>query len=75
MSVYPNPVHDHFTVELEAVSSVVQVHIADVMGKVIHSETMQNAQSIPVYFSATPGVYLVSVSTDQGRAIHKLIKK
>jgi len=75
ISVYPNPARDHFTIELETVSSAVKVDITDVMGKVIHSETLLNIQSIPVYFNATPGIYLVSVSTDQGRAVHKLIKQ
>lgn len=75
ISVYPNPVRDNFTIELENISTTVKVDITDITGKVIYSETTPNTQTIPVYFSATPGVYFVSVSTDEGRAVHKLIKQ
>jgi sugar lactone lactonase YvrE len=65
ISVYPNPVHGSFTVNVEQVSGDINISVVDVVGRVVATRTVaQTAARLQVFDTKdfAPGVYFVKVA-------------
>ncbi|MDR0686467.1 MAG: CotH kinase family protein [Dysgonamonadaceae bacterium] len=73
LRVFPNPVSESVTVEAE--SPITSIVVSDISGRaVIRATAGSNSESISTA-RLTSGIYLLTVETEQGRTVKKIIKK
>lgn len=72
IEIYPNPTQDNFTIETTD-NRILEIHIYSVSGKLIYS-TQPNNPKLEVNTTIfKPGLYLISVQTENGQVYKKLI--
>lgn len=72
LSIYPNPAQNHFSISNKGNNKVMHVEIRNLAGQLVIQMTPENNR---VNISdLKPGIYLVTVKTNQGSATKKLIK-
>lgn len=81
-SVFPNPFQDQLTVQYDlATDSEVSIQLYDALGariRTIQAQTTENAGTQVHQMQIAdlvPGIYFLSVETNVGRSLHKVIKK
>jgi hypothetical protein len=76
ISVYPNPANDFISITLNSTATLKEIKILDLTGRTIDMESFQKGENnIRIIVSDYPsGVYLISVTTDQGTKVRKFIK-
>jgi len=81
IGLYPNPASDFVTVTFYSKGSArTKIHITDLQGKKVHEEVYKNNQfglnTKRINITWIPkGIYLVSLSTDQGSSLMKMVVK
>lgn len=76
--IYPNPTRDVFTLELlhPSESRKVLVEIHSILGERVFSSEMKILHQQEISLEGhSPGLYFIRVSTDQKRAVKRLIKR
>lgn len=74
ISFYPNPVHDQLTIQLKDQNQQLAVEITTVNGQLVYANpTLVNGDVLSSK-SWKAGVYLLSVTTDRGRSVFRLVK-
>jgi hypothetical protein len=76
--VYPNPFTESFTIEIPHTDAKCFVHLTDITGRVIFSEsifTQNESEHIIALENIIPGIYFLSLQSTAGRETVKLIKK
>ncbi|MBL0051891.1 MAG: T9SS type A sorting domain-containing protein [Bacteroidetes bacterium] len=74
ISLFPNPVTNHLTIDLPNANKKVEVTIADVTGKIIYSTTSSETQKIEVNTQDfAEGVYVVQIQSADFIAMKKLV--
>ncbi len=71
--LYPNPASQYFNIELQT-EMMATYHIVDGNGKQLQYGTVENLQPIDIG-ALQNGVYFVTITSAQGKAIYKLIKE
>lgn len=63
MNLYPSPNNGSFTIEMNGNSAVdvYTLEIIDVMGKVVHTQSLSGSSSYHVRFNAAPGMYYAHI--------------
>jgi len=76
ISVYPNPANDFISINLNSTATLKEIKILDLTGRTIDTKFFQKGENnIRIIVSDYPsGVYLISVTTDQGTKVRKFIK-
>lgn len=80
LSVYPNPFRDILTVEIDLKrQSDLQLKLYDVSGKLIQSRSLDKVnvglQQITLdYATLGDGMYLLSIETDEGKTVRRVVK-
>ena len=76
ISVYPNPVNDFVGINLNSTAILKEIKILDLTGRTIDTKSVQKGENnIRIRVSDYPsGVYLISITTDQGTKVRKFIK-
>jgi len=64
-NLYPNPTHELFTIEFDAVQTVVEVTVSNVTGQLIHQQKFQNQSLLELAIQQLAGIYFVTVKTPQ----------
>lgn len=72
--IYPNPVGDVVTIEMEGNNEEVQFEIINALGQVVHSGLIQGRHTI-IMRELNSGIYIVRVTIDESHLLKKLIKK
>ena len=72
--VYPNPSNGELTVNLARSFSQVEVSVNDMQGRLVQQHSGEG-QNFSFMLNTVPGIYLVSVRTDEGVAVFKVIRK
>lgn len=73
--IYPNPNKGNFNIDLGKVYKSAKVEISNIYGKLIYAESISNKQLISLSINQTFGVYLITITADERRAVFKLIKE
>ena len=73
--VYPNPTSGNFSVDLGAAYENSQITIIDISGKLIDSKTITQSQTLNLSIEEPAGIYIVSIQTDDKKAVIRLIKE
>jgi hypothetical protein len=76
MGIYPSPAKDELNIELEEYASLAQVVVTDVAGrKVMESRIVNDRRTSLNIAPLAKGVYFVEVSSDDKKAVQKVIKQ
>jgi hypothetical protein len=77
ISIYPNPVNDFIGINLNSTATLKEIKILDLTGRTIDTKSVQKGENnIRISVSDYPsGVYLISITTDQGTKVRKFIKR
>jgi Secretion system C-terminal sorting domain len=74
--LFPNPVSNSFSVSTTNGSSINQIQITDINGRVVNNTIVDGLKSTEINSSdLTTGIYFVKVSSDIGSATTKLLKQ
>lgn len=74
VSVYPNPANDNLFVELDSKTKNAQITISDLSGKLIINNILLNQNNIDIS-GLQLGMYMLTVSTENGSETVKFIKQ
>jgi len=69
ISVYPNPVHDHFQILYQGEATKLSITVTDMNGRVIFEQLTNDKQMMVNTNSWLKGVYLVRVSNDKNASV------
>jgi uncharacterized repeat protein (TIGR03803 family) len=75
ITLYPNPSDGSFSIDLGWNYPKAEITITELDGRIIRKDFVLNKQIMDLQISASPGVYLVTVSAENERAIFKILKK
>jgi hypothetical protein len=75
LKVYPNPTIGNFTIDLGDVYKNTVVFITDISGKMIDSKTISQSQVLYLSIEEPAGMYIISIQSDNKKAIIRLIKE
>lgn len=75
-SVYPNPANDIVTISNDANFAINAVTVSDLNGRTVKSVKLNGESSAQVNVSdLAAGIYMMDISSDQGTATKKIVKK
>jgi len=74
VSVYPNPANDNLFVELDSKTKNAQITISDLSGKLIINTKLSNQNNVDIS-GLQLGMYMLTVSTENGSETVKFIKQ
>jgi hypothetical protein len=74
IDLYPNPNNGSFMLDLRKPAADVSLLVTDMTGRVIWTGTSQHAQQIPVQFDSPAGMYILTIQTENYRAVKSLMK-
>lgn len=72
-SVFPNPHHDYFEVQLNDVSSA-QIQIINLSGQTVYSKAFARNESIQIQLNQPAGIYLMRVITEETTQVVRIVK-
>jgi len=75
IKVYPNPTIGNFSIDLGAMYKNTQILITDISGKLIDSKTISQSQILNLSIEEPPGIYIISIQSDDKTAIIRLLKE
>jgi hypothetical protein len=74
ITLFPNPTEGHSTIYLDKIYSNVVVIVSSIDGRIIQKENISDAQKINLKLINSSGVYLVSITSGNEKAVFKLVK-
>ncbi len=76
VEVYPNPAANFLTIAMESKNTRVSIKVVNTMGQVVLVEEMEELDKTTLDISRfNPGIYLISIKSDQLEKIVRIIKK
>jgi hypothetical protein len=74
--LYPNPNNGTFSVDLQDIQTKATVLISNTLGQMVHQSTHTQKQRLNLSFKGSPGVYFVSIKTNENStAVFKIVKQ
>lgn len=74
VGVYPNPTTGRVRIELKETESLVHVAVRNNLGQQVFSAQFSNGTQSEVDIPGPPGLYLIEVSSEEGRAVRRIVK-
>ncbi len=75
IGIYPNPSDGHFTVDLGEKYRSINMRITDVTGRLIKSQEYSNAQILDLSIKEPKGVYILTLESEEHKAVIRLMLK
>lgn len=76
VTVYPNPARDFVTIEGLSSSNIMSYKVVDLNGRIVKSKENINENSTQINISdLQSGVYMMTINSDKGSTIKKIIKE
>lgn len=75
IKMYPNPVKDNLTLDLGAQYTEVTVKITDVQGQLVEKLHVKDSRLIRLTAPYAPGIYLITLVSNEREAVMKLVKQ
>jgi uncharacterized repeat protein (TIGR03803 family) len=75
LTLYPNPTEGSFTIDLGSNYSKAEITITQMDGRIISEDKIINGRYKDLQISASPGIYMVIITSENKRAVFKLSKK
>lgn len=75
-NIYPNPAHDVVTLSNDENISVEKVSVTDMNGRVVKTQSFNASSEVQINISdLKSGIYIFNITTNNGNATKKVIKK
>jgi hypothetical protein len=74
-SVYPNPANDFVTISNDASALISSVEITDLNGRVVSNNQLNATEGQISLADLASGVYMLTITTDQGSTVKKIVKQ
>jgi hypothetical protein len=74
VSVYPNPSTGSYTIEVPEMHGKLDYSISDLAGRVVETGAAQHSR-FDVAFNARPGIYLLSLRSENDHSVVRLVKE
>jgi hypothetical protein len=71
--VYPNPNSGNFTVDIGQVVENVDVTVLDLRGRIVLRKVFTQTQMFQMNLNDSAGIYVVSVASEKGKSLLKII--
>jgi hypothetical protein len=77
MNLFPSPNDGNFTLAMNgpAATRVYTLEIIDVMGKIVHTQTLSRNSTYTVSFDAAPGMYYAHITGEQYSGVKSFVKR
>jgi uncharacterized repeat protein (TIGR03803 family) len=75
ITLYPNPTDGSFSIDLGRIYQNVEISITTLDGRIIRKEYLINCRFKYLQLSESPGLYLVTITSEKERAVFKVTKK
>lgn len=75
LNVYPNPSKGDFYIDLGDVYADATIIITDLTGRIVKTQSVNGDKIIPVELNAPAGVYFITVTAGNNKAVIKLVKE
>ncbi len=75
LTLHPNPIGESFRIDLGNTYSSVVITLSELEGRIIQSEYRLSARIIEMKTDASPGLYLVTVTTGNQKAVIRVVKQ
>jgi hypothetical protein len=72
---YPNPSKGNFSIDLGAQYENIKISITDILGTLIESKTISQAQILSLLINQPFGVYFIKIQTDNKRTVVRMVKE
>lgn len=72
--LYPNPIENNFSVDLGENYENINLTITDITGKIIQSKKYNNIQLLNLSLEEPSGVYILSIESENKKAVMRLVK-
>ena len=73
--IYPNPTVGNFSIDLRLNYESVNVHITDITGKLIQSNSYNNSKFLEMTLENPAGVYLLIIESKEKKEVIRLVKE
>ena len=75
VAIFPNPVNDELNISSD-LNSFNKYELFDIQGRLIKSESLSNLNNFKINTSSlNKGVYMLSINTNEGSFVEKIVKK
>jgi hypothetical protein len=74
IQLYPNPNNGVFMLDLLSPAQDIRLTISDITGRAIWTNTVSNAQFVPVNFDGPAGMYIIRIETETYSAVKNWMK-
>ncbi|MFK7786577.1 MAG: T9SS type A sorting domain-containing protein [Crocinitomicaceae bacterium] len=75
IKVYPNPISDHFIIDLGSLQNNVHIHVVDGVGRTVFTSKYESADAVHVELEGSAGLYFVELSVSNQRLVFVLSKE
>lgn len=75
ITLYPNPVKNQFTIDIEDPAEILNVEILNLLGQIVYRSTFLNTKTIINTSQFPEGVYIIKFDSDKSRTIRKFVKE
>ena len=72
--IYPNPTDGNLTVDLKSSYKYISVKLNDIMGRELFSKSYNEASELALKIDGAPGVYFLTIVTENKKVIFRLVK-
>jgi len=73
--IYPNPTNGNFAIDMGKNYSTISITITDLTGRIIYQKSYTNTQQIQISIIEPTGIYILSIETENKKAVIRLIKE
>jgi len=74
-SVYPNPANDFVTISNDSSAVISSVEITDLNGRLVSNNELNATEGQISLADLASGVYILTITTDQGKTVKKIVKQ
>ena len=74
LKVYPNPNSGNFTVDIGQVTDKVDVTVLDLQGRILLRKVFTQTQLFQMNLNDSAGIYIVSIASEHGNSLVRIVK-
>jgi len=75
ISLYPNPSNGIVTIDLGNIYSNTSLEIRNIYGQLVSTKNVSNTNLIHIELNEAPGIYFITLNSDNKNAVLKVVKK
>ncbi|HAW51482.1 MAG TPA: hypothetical protein DCX54_04000 [Flavobacteriales bacterium] len=73
--IYPNPIKDRVYLDFGIEYDNVSISLRTIHGQLVYQESFIEVRELTLMIPGPPGLYFLQIESEQGRSVHRVIKK